>query len=160
MIRIVPIRPTLLRRVRPLLLNFSKRHGDRRITHRAMRWLRNLTGDPYPGGTWLAAALDGRRLVGFILFGNYGLDEAFIVVHPEYRKQAVGESLLKAALHTLDRVYTRVACDNIPSLKLCFKEGLVAFHLITGPTGKPTLCLGEETGADKSLLTTVWIDPS
>ncbi|MFD1425974.1 GNAT superfamily N-acetyltransferase [Kroppenstedtia sanguinis] len=142
MIRIVPIRPTLLRRVRPQLLRFSKRHGDRRITHRALRWLRSLTGDPFPGGTWLAAALDGQRLAGFILFGKYGLEESFIVVHPEYRKQAVAESLLEAALHTLDRVYTRVACDNIPSLKLCFKQGLVAFQLVTGPTGKPTLCLG------------------
>lgn len=141
MIRVVSIRPALLRRVRPLILRFCKRHGDRRITHRALRWLQGLREDGFSKGTWLAAALDGRRLAGVILFGSYGLDEAFIVVHPDYRKQAVGETLLAAALDSLDRVYTRVACDNLPSLKLCFKLGLVAFHLTTGPTGKPTLCL-------------------
>jgi hypothetical protein len=32
--------------------------------------------------------------------------------------------------------------DNIPSLKLCFSIGMVAFDLFTGVTGKPTLWLG------------------
>ncbi|MDA8354065.1 MAG: GNAT family N-acetyltransferase [Firmicutes bacterium] len=142
MVRIVTVSPALLRRVRPQILRFSRKYGDRRITHRALRWLNTLSGDSFPEGTWLAAAVDRKRLVGFILFGSYGLEEAFVVVHPNYRKRQVGESMLEEALTALDRVYTRVSCDNIPSLKLCFKVGLVAFKLTTGPTGKPTLCLG------------------
>ncbi|PTX63270.1 acetyltransferase (GNAT) family protein [Melghirimyces profundicolus] len=142
MVRVVSIHPALFRRLRPAIVRFSQRYGDRRITHRALRWLKNLNANPFPEGTWMAAAIDGKKLVGFILFGSYGLEEAYIVVHPGHRKRKVGESLLEQALSSLDRIYTRVACDNIPSLKLCFKSGLVAFHLITGPTGKPTLCLG------------------
>jgi hypothetical protein len=32
-----------------------------------------------------------------------------------------------------------VALDNVPSLKMCFRAGLYAVELFTGPTGKPTL---------------------
>jgi hypothetical protein len=46
------------------------------------------------------------------------------------------------AQQQLGKVYTRVAYDNIPSLKLCFRCGLTAFAMTKGPTGKPTLWLG------------------
>ncbi|MFC4075793.1 GNAT family N-acetyltransferase [Salinithrix halophila] len=134
--------PKQLHRIRPKLVRFSRNYGDRRITHRAIRWLRDLHSDPFPEGTLLAAATEGKRLTGFILFGKFGLEEAYIVVHPKFRNQRVGETLLEHAIGKLGKVYTRVACDNIPSLKLCFSMGLQAFHLTTGPTGKPTLCLG------------------
>ncbi|OYD08439.1 GNAT family N-acetyltransferase [Paludifilum halophilum] len=134
--------PVQLKRLRPSILQFAKKYGDQRITHRALRWLKTLKSGPFPEGTWMATAVDGRRLIGFILFGRYGLEESFIVVHPSYRKKGVAETLLQAALDEMDKIYTRVACDNLPSLKLCFSAGLVAFHLIKGPTGKPTLCFG------------------
>lgn len=142
MVRISVITPSLFQRLRPHILHFSRRYGDRRITHRALNWIKKLSKENILEGTWMAVAVDQKKLVGFILFGRYGLEEAFIVVHPSYRRRNVGESLLQRALDSLDRVYTRVAYDNIPSLKLCFKSGLVAFQLTTGPTGKPTLCLG------------------
>lgn len=141
--RTLTFTPQLLARHRDRLIRFCWRYGDKRITHKALRWLQQLpTDQPFPQGTWMAAALDGKRPIGFILFGQFGLEEAIIVVHPGHRKNGVGEQLLTHALGRLDRVYTRVACDNIPSLKLCFAQGLVAFHLVTGPTGKPTLILG------------------
>lgn len=141
--QLVPLTPQLLSRHRDRLIRFSLRHGDKRITHKALRWLKRLPlNQPFPQGTWMAVALEKDRLCGFILFGGFGLEEAFIVVHPARRRQRVGEQLLELALSRLDRIYTRVACDNIPSLKLCFSMGLVAFHLISGPTGKPTLILG------------------
>lgn len=89
----------------------------------------------------MAIASEEKRLVGVIAFGCYGLEESFIVVHPDFRNRRIGELLLNHSLKTLKKVYTRVACDNVPSLKLCFSCGLVAFRLIRGPTGKPTLCL-------------------
>ncbi|SFS70682.1 GNAT family N-acetyltransferase [Marininema halotolerans] len=134
--------PEQLHRYRDRLIRFSYRHGDKRITHKALRWLKKLNASSFPDGTYLAIAREEKRLAGFILFGNYGLDEAYIVVHPDFRKRHVGEELFKQSIHSLGRVYVRVACDNTPSLKLCFALGLRAFHFTTGPTGKPTLCLG------------------
>jgi hypothetical protein len=86
--------------------------------------------------------MEKRKLIGLIVIGNYGLEESFIVVHTNHRKQGVGEALVQFALQQLSKLYTRVAHDNIPSLKLCFSCNLVAFHLIKGPTGKPTLWFG------------------
>ncbi|WP_188647617.1 GNAT family N-acetyltransferase [Marinithermofilum abyssi] len=134
--------PSQLNRLKPMLLRFAKTYGDKRITHQALRWLRDLSADEFPEGTLISVAIIQKRLAGIIAFGRYGLDEALIVVHPSHRKSNVGETLLYHALEELDKVYTRVACDNIPSLRLCFSTGLVAFRMFTGPTGKPTLWLG------------------
>ncbi|WP_124726905.1 GNAT family N-acetyltransferase [Staphylospora marina] len=142
MITIRRISPGELPKVRHVIVRFMKLHGDGRITHRALRWLSRLTPENVPEGTWIAAALEKNRLVGVIAFGRFGIDESFIAVHPSKRNQGVGEALLREAMNHLDKIYTRVACDNIPSLKLCFSCGLKAFNLFKGPTGKPTLWLG------------------
>ncbi|SDW97797.1 Acetyltransferase (GNAT) family protein [Marininema mesophilum] len=141
--------PAQLSRLRNHLIRFSYKYGDKRITHKALRWLKNLNTSPFPKGTYLAIASEEKRLTGFILFGRYGLEEAYIVVHPDFRKRQVGETLFKQTIDTLGRVYVRVACDNIPSLKLCFALGLRAFSFTTGPTGKPTLCLGGGEWSEK-----------
>lgn len=104
----------------------------------------------------MAIATEERRLVGVIAFGRYGLEESFIVVHPNHRNRKIGELLLNYSLNSLKKVYTRVACDNIPSLKLCFSCGLVAFRMIRGPTGKPTLCLA---GGDWNPEEVPWGNP-
>lgn len=137
--------PQRLSQLSPFLIPFIRKYGERRITHRAIRWLQKLANSKeahFSEGTLISIAVSQRKLIGIIAFGRFGLDESFIVVHPQHRKRKVGESLLYHALEDLEKVYTRVACDNIPSLKLCFSNGLVAFRLIRGPTGKPTLWLG------------------
>lgn len=139
--RIKSLTPEGMAAIRSSLLAFCRKYGDRRITHRALRWFQRLAHTRWGQGTLVAIAIEERRLVGVIAFGSYGLDESFIVVHPDYRNRRIGEQLLTHSLKTLKKVYTRVACDNLPSLKLCFSCGLVAFRLIRGPTGKPTLCL-------------------
>ncbi|MCS1352473.1 GNAT family N-acetyltransferase [Mechercharimyces sp. CAU 1602] len=131
-----------LPRVRAALLRFMKRYGEGRITYKALRWFRDLPVQQWDEGTWVAVATVNKKLVGVIVFGGYGLDEALITVHPDYRKQRVAEKLLDEALANLGKVYTRVACDNTASLKLCFTCGLQAFQLFRGPTGKATLWLG------------------
>lgn len=127
--------------VRTSIIQFMQKYGDGRITHRALRWFQQLRPEQLTSGTLVAMALDHKQVAGVIVFGNYGIDEAFVAVHPDYRQQKVGESLLNHALQHFPKLYTRVACDNIPSLKLCFSCGLVAFQLFKGPTGKPTLWL-------------------
>ncbi|MBA4549464.1 GNAT family N-acetyltransferase [Thermoactinomyces intermedius] len=134
--------PQSLERIRKPLLRFLRRYGDGRITHQAMRWFHRLTPEELKEGTYIAAAYDEKKVAGIIVFGNYGIEESFIAVHPDYRQRGVGEQLLKQAIQSLGKVYARVASDNIPSLKLCFSCGLMAFSLCKGPTGKDTLWLG------------------
>jgi ribosomal protein S18 acetylase RimI-like enzyme len=123
------------------ILSFFRKYGEKRITHKALRWLQQLSDEQYPEGTLASIAFEKKQIVGIIVFGRYGLDESIIAVHPAFRKNGIGEALLRHAIDELGKVYTRVACDNTPSLKLCFSTGLVAFRLFRGPTGKPTLWL-------------------
>lgn len=139
-IREVPYRQ--LERVRPQLIHFLRRYGDKRVTHKAISWLKQLPAEPYPKGTLIAVALDGKYLVGVTAIGNYGLDESLIAVKPAYRTKGIGKDLVRFILRDVDRLYAKVATDNIPSLKLCLSMGMVAFDLFTGVTGKPTLWLG------------------
>lgn len=124
------------------IILFLRKNGEGRITHRALRWLNNITISNQTPGSIALIALEEKQLVGVMIFSRYGIEEAITAVHPSYRKQGVGEALLTEAKEKLGKIYTRVACDNIPSLKLCFRCGLIAFSLFKGPTGKPTLWLG------------------
>ena len=128
--------------VRPILIRFLKKHGDGRITHKAIRWLKQIQATEVKPGTLILLAFHQQKLVGLMAFSHYGIEHAITAVHPNWRKQGIGMAMLKKALSQLKKVYTRVAYDNIPSLKLCFSCGLVAFDMIKGPTGKPTLLLG------------------
>ncbi|WP_028776958.1 GNAT family N-acetyltransferase [Shimazuella kribbensis] len=127
---------------RQKIILFLRKNGEGRITHRALRWLSQIsTSDPIPGSIALIA-LEEKQLAGVMIFSRYGIEEAITAVHPRYRKQGVGEALLMEAKERLGKVYTKVACDNVASLKLCFRCGFTAFQLFKGPTGKPTLWLG------------------
>lgn len=142
-----------LKQHKTLMIRFIQRFGDKRITHHAIRWFKQLAHLDHPG-TLIAVVTQNNSLIGLIVIGNYGLDEAFIAVHPKYRNEGVGEGLLRFTLQELPKVFTRVACDNTPSIKLCFSCGLIAYRLIKGPTGKPTLCFasGEEALAAVSAI--------
>lgn len=140
LIREVPYQK--LEQVRPKLIRFLRLYGDKRITHKALRWLNRLPAAPYGEGTMIAIALDQKRLAGVLVIGRYGIEESLIAVKPRYRKAGLGKELVQYCFRTIDRMYARVATDNVPSLKLCFALGMVAFDLFTGVTGKPTLWFG------------------
>ncbi|MGA8942895.1 MAG: GNAT family N-acetyltransferase [Thermoactinomyces sp.] len=140
--KIYQFSPQAVGRIKKPIIRFMKRYGDGRITSRAIKWFNQQSEDSFKENSLIAAAYDGNKVTGIIVFGNYGIDESFIAVHPDYRQKRVGEQLLKKAIHSLGKVYARVAADNIPSIKLCFACGLVAFSLIKGPTGKPTFWMG------------------
>ena len=134
----------LLARSRQTLINFIRKYGERRITKSSIQWLKTVRGSALSeDGNLILVALDGRRLIGLVAVADYGRQESIAVVHPNYRQQGVGFELVDEAVHQLDRVYARVAMDNIPSLAMCLKAGFVAFALDKGPTGKPTLWLGK-----------------
>ena len=123
-----------LDRVRPQIIRFLRLYGDKRLTHEALRWMKRLPAEPYEAGTVVAVALEGKHLVGVVAIGDYGKEVAIIAIKPNYRQHGLGKELVRYILQKFDRLYARVATDNIPSLKLCFSLGMVAFDLFTGVT--------------------------
>jgi GNAT superfamily N-acetyltransferase len=135
--------PQSIGQVRSLLLRFIRKYGDHRITGTARQWIRAATPESLQqAGNQIAVAVKDRSLVGLSAFSDYGLDQSFIVIHPSYRNQDLGKQLIQFHIDSLGKVYGKVANDNIPSMKMCFGNGLIAFKLTTGPTGKPTLWFG------------------
>lgn len=140
----IELTPNQLRKHRDVLIRFIKIHGDNRITHRAIQWLRTFDAEQLRlhEGTVVYVAMDGKLLCGLVVIANYGIDESFVVVHKDYRHQSIATDLIQKFFTTREKVYGRVALDNIPSIKMCFANGMVAFALTEGPTGKPTLWFG------------------
>lgn len=151
MMKFYVVSPPLFHRIRSYLITFTTQYSEDRITHQAIRWLKRLKPNELRDGTIIIIAVEGKKLLGLVAFGNYGIDESFCVVHPRYRNRGIGEQLLKQSLQHLNRIYTRVATDNIPSLKVCFSCGLVAFRLQEGPTGKPTFVFGGGDWKEKEI---------
>lgn len=143
MIRWLKLTERNLERHRKHLLLFFRKHGDKRITKAGMDWLRQAgKEDVNREGNFMIYGLHNKLLVGVFIVVNYGIDESFIAVHRHYRNQDIGSEMIQRAITELGKLYGRVAMDNIPSLNLCFHNGMVAFQYLRGPTGKPTLWLG------------------
>ncbi|CEH31655.1 hypothetical protein AM501_03225 [Aneurinibacillus migulanus] len=134
--------PSTFSRTREKLIRFSKTYGDRRITARAIRWLQEMPeADINKEGTLLIAHVHNKKLLGLLAVAEYGIQESFLVVHPEARTNRIGKTLTEEAIRRLGKLYARVAADNMPSLKTCFAAQMIAFSCIRGVTGKPTLWL-------------------
>lgn len=141
--RIVILSGHQLNKNRKRIISFIQKNGDRRITNDAIRWVKQANvEDVAQEGTLLICALEQHHLIGIAFVVNYGIDESFIIVHHKHRKHHVATTMVKEVTHRLGKIYGRIATDNIPSLKLCLNNGMVAFDIFTGPTGKPTLWLG------------------
>lgn len=122
---------------------FIRQNGDKRITHQAVNWLKNLTPSELDkGGNLVLVFKDKNKIVGLFCINDYGKKEIFFVVDKEERNKGIGKMLGKYAIGTLGKLYARIAADNTPSLKAAFSVGMVAFDCFEGPTGKQTLWLG------------------
>jgi len=132
-----------LEKHRKAIVDFIRYHGEKRITHQAIKWVTEMsTEDLKRPGTAVIVAVEGKVLCGMIAVSNYGIDESIVIVHRNYRQQNIGIQLINHLLAVIDKLYGRVSLDNIPSLKMCFAIGMVGFKLIEGPTGKPTMWMG------------------
>ncbi|PYI57088.1 GNAT family N-acetyltransferase [Paenibacillus flagellatus] len=122
------------------LLRFVRAYGERRITVEALRWLGGVSAaeldEPH---TAVAAAFDGKRLVGLACAARHGERAAFVVVHPAWRGAGIGPALLRELIGRLGRLTCVVACDNTPSMAMCFRAGMTAVQLTTGGSGRPAL---------------------
>ena len=127
------------------LIKFISTYGDGHITLRAIKWLRTsaFSSLNFNNGDLIHVCLDNnQKILAVFAVSHFGLDHSLIVVHPSIRKKGIARSLMSKTLDDIDRLYVKVANDNIPSLKLCFSIGMRAFDLTKGPTGKPTLIMG------------------
>jgi RimJ/RimL family protein N-acetyltransferase len=124
-------------------LKFIQQYGDQRITHTVRKWFASISPEEFEQpGTDILIAVGNRLIVGISGFSQYGLQHSFAVIHPDHRSHGIGKEMLQTHIQHLGKVYTRVALDNIPSMKVCFSNQMVAFKLFNGPTGKPTLWFG------------------
>lgn len=140
---IIRLTPAQFLNNRRKIIRFLRNHGDRRITLKAIRWIKGATKKDVEQEGFLAlCALHHNIIIGVLVVADYGRVESLIAIHKKYRNQHIAKRMVQQAISTLGKMYSRVAMDNIPSLKICFDNGMVAFHLFTGVTNKPTLWLG------------------
>lgn len=130
------------------ITRFLYRYGDKRITTAALAALQELPAARLAAGSGggsgsadaaIAIAVVGGRLAAVAFAEDGGERACFVVVSPEFRGQGAGSALLKALQRRLGRLTCAVAADNPSSLGMCFRAGMKAVSLHTGPTGKPTL---------------------
>jgi len=130
-------------KAREHFVRFFRRHGDKRITREGILWIRHTNQKDFEKpGTLVHCVVDNKTIVGILIISNYGMEESLMAVHTKYRNKDIAQQMVKNSIELLGKVYGRVAIDNAPSLKVCFHNGLVAFDLFEGPTGKPTFWLG------------------
>ncbi|ANE49110.1 hypothetical protein SY83_21670 [Paenibacillus swuensis] len=119
---------------------FAKRHGDGRITRGALRLAEAALADSSSSkGNQLLLMSDQGDIAGVSLVLGYGEIAAIVIVHSEYRGRRVAPQLISRHVADLGAYTCNVAVHNTPSLKMCFRAGLTAVGLFTGPTGVPTL---------------------
>lgn len=125
---------------------FLYRYGDSRITLGGLVALKELSparlaasGRSAHAEAAVAVAIRQGKLVA-VAFAEDGGDRAcFVVVSPQCRGQGIGAKLLESLHARLGRLACSVASDNHSSMQMCFRAGMKAVNLHTGPTGKPTL---------------------
>ncbi|MFX3631268.1 MAG: GNAT family N-acetyltransferase [Candidatus Pristimantibacillus sp.] len=129
---------------RKRLLSFAVRFGEKRLTVSAIHTLRMLNPSLLSANksnydAVITVAKIGNRIVGLGFAADAGENSCFVVVNPETRGLGIGAAIVQSMINRLGRLSCHVATDNIPSMALCFRLGMNAVSMHTGPTGKPTL---------------------
>ncbi len=129
-----------LQSIKPLLLRFVAKYGERRITLEALRWLQQMNLETLANpGTELLIAREGTRLTGLSGVSGYGRNIAFVVVHPDYRGKGIGRELIRSHLNRLKAFSCTVALDNQASIRMCSGAGLKPVFYRRGTAGKPVV---------------------
>ncbi|GAA0376392.1 GNAT family N-acetyltransferase [Bacillus horti] len=135
--------PAQFERHRAKLTLFIQKNGDKRITKDAIEWVKRVNPTRLSEEeTVVIVASEGNKVIGVLIAANYGIEEGVIVVDRRNRNHSIAKRMVQTVISQLNKIYGRIALDNIPSLKVCLDNGLVAFHLFEGPTGKPTVWVG------------------
>lgn len=133
------VQPTEWSSVKASALELIRRHRDGHITRRAYQHVQTLRGRSLeqPGNVVWAAWV-GSRLVGIMVFEEYGNRTSMVVVHGDYRGQGIAKGMLLRAVKQMGRFYAEIAADNLPSLRTVFTLGMVAYDVFLR-RGKITL---------------------
>lgn len=127
------------RGLRPNVLRLMRAHGDRHITPKALRHVRDLRSSQVAQeGNVVVTAWSEQQLIGVIVCEQFGKRTSAAVVHPSFRSQGVGRGLLHRALRQLGRFYGEIAADNLASLRHAFAAGMIAYDAFIR-RGKVTL---------------------
>lgn len=120
------LHPENIDRIRQQLIAFLLKHGERRITRDAIKWLSHVTEyDLDREGTAILVAQDNKQLAGFFCAVDYGNEISFAVVRETNRSCGIGQRLIKEFVHRNKKFTCRVNADNYPSLRACLQAGLV-----------------------------------
>ncbi|MGG4141644.1 GNAT family N-acetyltransferase [Paenibacillus algorifonticola] len=148
------------------LADFAVQYGDKRLTVASIQAFRSLNSaqlGPSVEAAYSEAAVSiarqGSRLLGVGFATNGGKQECFFVVHPEARELGVGTAVARSLINKLGQLTCHVAVDNIPSMALCFRLGMSAVSMFTGPTGKPTLRFERRTSNDAACTRNIDVIP-
>lgn len=142
---------------RKRLADFAVQYSDKRLTAASIQAFRALDSaqlitsvETGYSEAAVSIARQGSRLlgVGFAANGDKHKQECFFVVQPEARELGVGTAVARSLISRLGQLTCHVAVDNVPSMALCFRLGMEAVSMFTGPTGKPTLRFERRTPND------------
>lgn len=135
-----------LLKYRRQMLRFIRDNGDNHITKKAYTSFRLLAPQALEQeGNIVFIGLQGRTLAGLIFCEHYGQKTSFAVVGKKYRSRGVGKALLQQAMAGMKKFYAEVAVDNVPSMKLLFSMGMVAYDVFPR-YGKMILKVKNEAG--------------
>ena len=133
------VQPTEWRKVRAIALALIRGHRDGHITRKTynhVQSLRSQSLDQEGNVVWTAWADD--RLVGVIVYEEYGNRTSMMVVHRDYRGQGIAKGMLLPSAKHMGRFYSEIAVDNLSSLRAVFAVGMVAYDVFLR-RGKITL---------------------
>lgn len=138
---IKPLESKQFDKVKSKLLRFAVRFGERRITARALQALLQLNGRQLnpASGTSVVIGVDRSRLAGISVVVDHGDTASFVVIHPAYRGQSLGTTLLREQINRHGRLICRVAADNSASQTMCTRAGMSVIGIDSEPAGKVTI---------------------
>lgn len=121
---------------------FVRTYKDKHITPETSANLKALTRDDIDKpGTIALVAVENKRIMGVLIGGGYGHDFSLAVVRRGERSRGLGKQLLRRAIEELGSFHVEIASDNVPSLKIAFSCGLLAYGVFVRDNGKVVLRL-------------------
>ncbi|WP_054957032.1 hypothetical protein [Paenibacillus dakarensis] len=150
---ISPVTETDWLNIREQCCDFISRFGSR-INQEGLRRLQNMPFHKIkePSTSLIAATVrgeHGKMPVGICMVTGYGESDWLFAIHPLYRNQDIGPSLIRSQLSRLGYLCFKVPVNHYSSLRMCFDAGMHAVALESRPSSRPVLimCAGSPGSA-------------
>lgn len=121
---------------------FVRTYKDKHITPETSGKLKSLTRDDIDKpGTIALVAVENKRIMGVLMSEAYGRDFSLVVVRRGERSRGLGKQLLNRTIEELGTFHAEIASDNVPSLKIAYACGMLAYSVFVRDNGKVVLRL-------------------